>query len=284
MKLPGCKQPRPTPDYFMRLFYITIAICLLAATTIAKSLPRPSFNDQLFEAVYRVVGADGDIATGFFVSCNSDSGNTSILVTARHVLDNIESDSASIYLRKKTNGGDFELFKYTFPVRYQGTPLYTVHPDSTIDIAAARVPLPTGFDARVIGQSLFADSSDFVDYELKAGTSVSYLGYPEGMAMEHSDYALLRRGAIASHPLAPMTPFLIDGIILRGNSGSPVIVDPGTQVVKGKLQSLSPKLIGIVVNVRVTRQAGDKKPEYLHIGRVVPSTRLLELLHLMNCR
>lgn len=260
--------------------FVTV-LGLLISIGEAKTLPKPSFNDQLFEAVYRVVGADGDIATGFFVACDDSSG--SVLVTARHVFDNIESDSASIYLRKKTKDGAFELFAYTFPVRYNGTPLYTVHPDSTIDIAAARVPLPTGFEARVIGQSLLADSADFTDYELKAGTSVEYLGYPEGMAMEHSDYAILRQGTIASHPLEPMTPFLIDGIIFRGNSGSPVLVNPGTQVINGKLTTLPPRLIGLVVNVRVAKDSDPSNPVSLHIGRVVPSTRILQLLQVMGC-
>ena len=251
----------------------------------AKTLPKPDFNDQLFEAVYRVVGADGDIATGFFVTCNSDSTNSSVLITARHVFDNIESDSASIYLRRKNTEDSFELFAYTFPVRDNGAPLFVVHPDSTIDIAALRVPLPAGFDVRVVGLSFLADSADFGKYDIKAGTPISFLGYPNGMAMESSDYALLRRGAIASHPVDPMTPYLIDGLIFRGNSGSPVLVDPGTAVIKGKLMTLPPRVIGLVVNVRVAREGETgAEPMYLHIGRVVPSTRVLELLQMIGCR
>ena len=104
------------------------------------------------------------------------------------------------------------------------------------------------------------------------------------MAMEKSDYPLLRTGAIASHPVEPLTPYLIDGIIFRGNSGSPVIDNPGTQVVNGKLLTLPPKLIGLLVNVRVAQENDSESPIYLHIGRVVPSTRILELLDVMGCR
>lgn len=267
----------------MNRIILSLAVILLASSLTAKTIEKPSFTDQLLQAVYRVVGADGDIATGFFVSCVSNSDTSSMLITARHVLDNIKSDSAMIFLRRQTDSGTFEHYQYTFPVRENGAPLFTVHPDSTVDIAALQLPLPAGFDARVIGQSILATADDFAGYDLKAGTDVNFLGYPEGMANDSSDYSLLRRGAISSHPIAAMKPFLIDGTIRRGNSGGPVYIDPGTSVIRGKLETRPPRLIGVVVNVRIKHEA-DGSVDYLSLGRVVSAPRILELLALLNCK
>lgn len=267
-----------------------MALLVFESGVWAKSLSRP-FAEQVFECVYRVVGADGDIATGFFVSCADSSGDaSSLLVTARHVFDNVDGDTINVYLRKQNERNVYEVFAYPVPIRSGDTSLYISHPDSTVDLAVVAVPLPPGFTVRVANKALLADLSAFNRYEIAPGGPVHYLGYPRGYSSGEGDFPILRTGAAASYPIDPKRLFLIDGVVYEGNSGGLVYVDPPLGFNRqNRLEKPAAMIVG-VLTTSIARRTDDSSSaegdtrEYLNLGGVTSSVRLLELLEIVGCR
>ncbi|MBD3402447.1 hypothetical protein GF420_06105 [candidate division GN15 bacterium] len=257
--------------------------------TAAKTRSTP-FSEQVFEAVYRIVGDDGDVGTCFFVSCPSNTAGSSLLITARHVLDNIDSDTARVYLRKPTDTTDsYEIYSLPIAIRDGGEALYESHADTTIDLAAIRVALPADFEVRVVSRMLLARAVDFVDLDITPGASVSYLGYPRGYSSGEGDFALIRTGHIASHPVDLERMFLVDGTVYEGNSGGLVYFAPRLDFNnQGRLIKESPRVIGVMTtsiarSVRAEDTISVTEREYLNLGGVISSVRLLELLDQLGC-
>lgn len=269
-------------------FIIGVCIALLVFTSSvwAKSLPRP-FAEQVFECVYRVVGADGDIATGFFVTCADSAGSShSVLVTARHVFEQIDGDTVNVYLRKQNDKGSYEVWSYPVHFRANGHDLFTRHPDSTVDLAAIEVPLPAGFTVRVASKALLADAVTFDDYSIVPGTELFFLGYPKGYSSGEGDFPILRSGTVASYPIDLEGMYLIDGAVYEGNSGGLVYVDPPLGFnPKNRLEKQAPIVIGVVTtSIAEHRADSTAVREFLNIGGVISSVRVRELLDAMGCR
>lgn len=276
---------------FLRFFVFVLLHFLLWSPLHAKSVSRP-FSEQVFECVYRIVGADDDIATGFFVDCTDSLGNAaSLLVTARHVLENIDGDTVQVYLRRQTADSSYEVFSYPVPIRTDGQDLFTRHPDSTVDLAALEVPLPSGFAVRVASRMLLADRAAFAKYQIVPGTQVHYLGYPRGYSSGAGDFPILRSGTVASYPVDLNGLYLIDGVVYEGNSGGLVYVDPPLGFNRqNRLEKQAAIVIG-VLTTSIAQRSGDadgegveRAREFLNLGGVISSVRVLELLDAMGCR
>jgi hypothetical protein len=145
-----------------------------------------------------------------------------VLITAAHVLSDMQGDSAVIFLRMKL---DDTWSRVPFPIRIRsnGQPRWTKHPDA--DVAAMYINLPPTVWLPLLSTELLADDAMLAKFELHPGDDLECLGFPLGLQANDAGFPILRSGKIASYPLLPTAvnkTFLYDFRVLRGNSGGPV--------------------------------------------------------------
>lgn len=159
------------------------------------------------------------------------------LVTARHVLGGNES-AISCTLEYKirynaitTNG--LEAKSIDFPI-CNDPRNWAVHPDASVDVAALDVtdlmPQFTDAQMRFCPLSELANPVSLMEIDVDAGDDVFVIGYPLTLRQGRSNLPLIRKGVLATSPRQPLMDgnrplrgFLIDGAIMPGSSGSPVI-------------------------------------------------------------
>ena len=186
------------------------------------------FTTAMIQATSPVASAPGGPAltgTGVLVSDPAPDGTPRVvLVTARHVLQNIGAGPIYLGLRLKNPDGSWRLEWRAEPSTDQGRPLWTQHP--AYDVAVMAVAVPPEVAQAAIPASWFADADTLAREDVEAGDPVEVLGYPAGYAADNSGFPILRLGHLASYPLAPATEatFLVDFPVVSGNSGGPVFI------------------------------------------------------------
>lgn len=160
------------------------------------------------------------------------------LVTARHVLGQNASvigttDAYGLRYNVRT-GDDFVLGRSDFAIQNK-PPNWAVHPDTSVDVAVLDVTTwyaaQQGMFARFCPLSELANAVSLAAADCDAGDDVYVLGYPLTLWQGVSNLPIVRKGVLATSPRRPLakvdgTPlrgFLVDGAILPGSSGSPVI-------------------------------------------------------------
>lgn len=253
---------------------------------------RKHFSEALTEAVFLIHGLDGSYATVFIVSCSSDSSfGYPTLITARHVLDGMKSDSAVIDFRKYIGDGNYNIIPDTIAIRKNGVRRYIVHPDSTIDIAGMFIEIPP----EVIGEfspfhrSLIASEDDFRTLWIHPSDKVFFLGYPLLRSSPKGQFPIHRSGHIASYPISPTSdnPYIhIDATVFEGNSGSPVYFPYNPISWNRKLELAEGRILGVLSSYRYA----DAKRKIdtilqrhdLRLGVMVNSVYILDILDSLN--
>lgn len=184
------------------------------------------------------------------------------LVTARHVLGANASDiecTVSFWLRyNASRGAGLELARREFMVE-NSPPNWHCHPDPNVDVAALDVTswLTEAADAHVrfCPMSELANPVGLLDIDCDAGDDAFVLGYPLRLRQGRSNLPIIRRGVLATSPRRPLEDskgiplrgFLVDGAIMPGSSGSPV-VSASTRFYPGDLAATAhrPLALGVV--------------------------------------
>ncbi|MCX7840103.1 MAG: serine protease, partial [Anaerolineae bacterium] len=171
------------------------------------------------------------------------------LVTNRHVLLGLDN----AYLRCNPQA-DKPAREFHLTLFDGDKPLWFVHPDNDIDIAA----IPINFD-------LLAESGMQVAYfqadqhsatiemmnalGVTEGDFAYVLGFPMGWVGQYRNAVIVRGGALARVRDALTRTskiFLVDAFVFPGNSGGPVVLKPEAIAIEGTKPQLVPYLIGIV--------------------------------------
>ncbi|MBU8933966.1 MAG: serine protease [candidate division Zixibacteria bacterium] len=278
-----------------RILLLLVGFVLLsimgAKASADDAFDSPAFyTEHVVRCTYRIQGFDGHYGTGLFIGCPVDSlRRIPAIVTARHVFDSIRSDSVQIFLRRYTGTGLVEVHPWTIQIRKDSIPLYHVHPDSNIDLAGMRFPLPKDprLDPKIMSKSMFVSDSALADAELHTGDEVYFIGYPWGFASTQGDFPLVRSGIIASYPILPFRSnpvYYIDGPVKKGNSGGPVLL---AQRSEGK--TLPGFIVGIVSNSQGQKEIVQSRDEVvikthdLGIAGVVNSGYILDFFDILDC-
>ena len=169
------------------------------------------------------------VGTAFILlqpNTNDLSQGFPVLITAAHVFSEMPSSNATIFLRVKEGDG-YKKRPFDFPIRANGTNLWTRHPKA--DVAVMRINLPSDADIQQVFPStlMLADDKFLTDRKIHPGDEVRILGYPYGFEANDAGFPVLRSGRIASFPLTPTSKvqtFLLDFQVFRGNSGGPVYI------------------------------------------------------------
>ena len=192
---------------------------------IASTVSADDFNTALMRATFKIAGPDS-LGTAFLVGRPVGDGTQAaiVMVTAAHVLKEIKSQDAVLFLRKKLADG-YEKVPFAVHIRNGEQPLWVEHPKA--DVAVMYIRIPTGVDIQLLSTSYLASDEDLVKYEVHPGDVLTCLGYPYGGEANIAGFPILRSGQIASYPITPTSrfpTFLYDVRILRGNSGGPVFL------------------------------------------------------------
>jgi S1-C subfamily serine protease len=204
------------------------------------------------------IGADNDRderqwdASAFFYGYRRAEGYNPMLVTNRHVFEEIASGIAWIRV-------DADIGEPARPFRFvltqaDGSPRWFSHPDPTIDVAVAPIDIESmhGAGGRPMffqGDQQARRTKEMTELGVSEGDFVYLLGFPMGLVGEQRNFVIARSGTIAriqdvldGHA----NYFLLDASVFHGNSGGPVILKPEAMAIGGTRSSNVPYLIGIV--------------------------------------
>ncbi|MAU16456.1 MAG: hypothetical protein CMH46_13070 [Muricauda sp.] len=170
-------------------------------------------------------------ATGFFYEFE----NKTYLITNRHVLEySFNSKDPKIYLKLHTDKNNLSKLK-TVEVPLLENSQLTWFSFSDADVAA--IPIPENLTQGAIVNYFSKKNFPPKDIQLEIGSELIALGYPRGFT-DNINMTPIAKTCIISTPLN--TPFenkpffIMDGNLMPGMSGSPIILRPSsTHNVKG---------------------------------------------------
>jgi hypothetical protein len=256
---------------------------------VPESKPVTEINTILMESTFMLSGpaatpGQQTIGTCFVMfrqrSADSNQGRY-VLITARHVLDDIVGDSATVGIRKRNSAGIVEKASMPLPIRRNGVALYTVHPSE--DVAAIDVALPNDSIIVQMGGSItnilwLANDAFLKQIEIHPGDELFCLGYPLGLQSSDAGYPVLRSGKIASYPIVPLKEskkILFDFLVFPGNSGGPVYFSYSNRMYNDtfNMGTTHQKIFGLVVQKANPVSAIDPL-----IGIIIPSVYIKETI------
>lgn len=232
--------------------YIIILFLLLTGTVYAQE--NYDLSTALMRATFKLEGpcfTGTSTGTCFIIgkpSKNIPNFSFYVLVTAAHVLKDIQSDTAILNLRKKVNDS-YSKVLYPIKIRSDGKPLWKEHPNA--DIAVMYVNLKD-IDISLVTANLLAKDEDLKKLEVRPGDELFVLGFPLGSEANDAGFPILRSGIIANYPILPTKAtktMLIDFEVFKGNSGGPVFLISQNRYYEGSLHmsEINRYIIGLVM-------------------------------------
>ncbi len=195
----------------------------------AQPKPETELNTVMMESTFKIEGRGTQnqpvIGTVFLMGRpfpNDPTKGRYVLITAAHVLDDMQGDTAVIHLRKKADGETWSPSPQPLQIRAHGQPLWLKYPDA--DVAVMYIEIPPAVRIPLLSTDLLADDATLAKFEIHPGDTLQCLGYPLGIQANEAGFPILRSGKIASYPLLPTEStktFLLDFNVFQGNSGSP---------------------------------------------------------------
>ena len=168
--------------------------------------------------------------TGFFFNLNTKKGIIPLIVTNKHVIQNMD-DATFILTRSSAEG----MPEYTKHLRVDITGLqnkWIFHPNPDIDLCVfpfnpifeaykrnGIIPSYMPLDDTLIPTNSQSDSFDAVE-------DILMVGYPNGLWDHVNNMPLVRRGSSATHyklNFNNKSEFIIDSACFPGSSGSPIL-------------------------------------------------------------
>jgi len=271
----------------MRKIFFLLILLFPIATNAQEDF---ELNTILMNSTFRIQGS-GKTGTVFIIGRPSIKDTAKafyVLVTANHVLNDIKTDTAMLFLRKKINKSYIKI-PFNLKIRNNGIPLWIKHPET--DVAAMYVALPKDNNIPLLPTSFLADDSLITKYEIHPGDELLCLGFPYGAEANEAGFPILRSGKIASYPITPtkeVKSFLYDFQIFGGNSGGPVYFIGYNRIISGKVQFGEVRfIIGLVSEELVIEEQVKSideislKKHPLSLANVIPAIFIRETINLL---
>lgn len=226
-------------------------------------------NTVLMESTFKIEGRDAAgqpiLGTAFIMGrlfqkppADQPTRAGYVLITAAHVLAEMQGDTAILHFREKTGTETWARVLRPVQIRKNSQPLWVSPPAA--DVAAMYVSLPAGNSVPLISTDVLADDKMLAEFEIHPGDTLECLGYPLGQEANDAGFPILRSGKIASYPLLPTErtkTFLFDFHVFKGNSGGPVyFVDSNRSTIKHGTQmgQTIHMILGLVSGERLVTQ------------------------------
>lgn len=268
--------------------------------------------DEWIYATVPIQNQWGNHGTGFLVYRSMDVKEGRVyLVTNKHVLhkDPIQRQAAThinIRFNTKEPDGSLGTIDGNIPLDLaDGGKRYREHYDIDTDVLALDVTDVMAKNPRIkkkwVGYDMFADEDKRDELDISVGEEVVTIGYPLGLTQGDTNFPLVRQGIISTRIGYPvrdqvenpdgtlrdrtMRAFLIDGGIIPGSSGSPVVLKPVIgRHVKGNIMlgTAPPVLLGIVAETKYAPIHTDKGsiPGFAGLGLVFDVETIRETIEL----
>lgn len=239
-------------------------------------------SEMWVQATVAIENEWAEKGTGFLVSRELENGRRRIfVVTNKHVINddpNQRSETSLVHLGVNVEKeGQIVGEQITLSLQFAdtGLPLWREHPDQDVDVFAfdITVLVKRRKDLRLmhVPYWAFADVKVVKEEQITAGDEIVVVGYPKGIRQGRTNYPLVRQGMLATrieeelHEDVTDTSgsvvgtrilrgFLIDGAMIPGSSGSPVILKPvvrvqGTEAIE-TIERVPAVLLGIIAETR----------------------------------
>lgn len=253
----------------------------------------------------------GERGTGFLISRGVDEHHSKVfLITNKHILgrdreQRLAVERLKIYMNMKLGNGKVAGVPDEYPMYAYGERLWRGHPEEDVDVLAIDLTYLFELRPKVSYKTgtydWIADKPLLEENQISAGDEVIVLGYPNGVQQGITVYPLVRQGIIASQigdylredygdagdasqEALERRGFLIDGAIIPGSSGSPVILKPGpNRYLDGQYrigEPTMPYLLGIVSETRYVPRddKGNYWEEYTGLGFVEDGETISEAI------
>jgi hypothetical protein len=261
------------PRICLVIFVLLMLVC--GSFTSATEL-----NTEMMKATVRV-GGPNSRGTGFvlkLVLSDSPAISSWLLVTARHVLDSITGDYATVYLHTQLPDSTYIQEPLYVRIRNGASRRYLCHPDDSVDVAILPLDIPSKSAWEGLYDDWLLGDSAFDALALHPGDEVFSLGYPRWVGSP-GGFAILRAARISSYPLVPIRKakrFYLDMQVYKGCSGGPVYMQRigGTDGSAWDMEREYTGIIGLISGEVVVAQ--DSSP--LMVAIVQPSCYIRDIL------
>jgi hypothetical protein len=197
----------------------------------------PAMTDCVCFVYAEIDGKARPVGTAFFMAMPiADKGDAIVVVTALHVIANIEQRNGKVLLRVNTKDGKV----FTLPIAISSW----VKPDQSdefVDVCFApwQVPWEGPFAFQYFSAKIAATADVMEQRQLGVGNEVAFAGLFVNHYGQKRNEPIVRFGTIAAIPREPVSTtyssgteieveaYLIESRSVGGLSGSPVFVDPG---------------------------------------------------------
>ncbi|MFV1967226.1 MAG: hypothetical protein ACC628_17495 [Pirellulaceae bacterium] len=155
-------------------------------------------------------------------------------MTAGHVLEKMKGEEGRLILRKKQEDGTFVRHEVKIAIRTSDAPLWVKHPD--VDVAVLPLELPDSSLIQAIPLKFLVSAEAIAEGLCESGDELRILSYPAQVEANGAGFPIVRRGTVASFPMAPVPAhrtFLIDFNTFAGDSGGPVVL-PASRAAGGQ--------------------------------------------------
>ncbi|MGV3532317.1 MAG: trypsin-like serine peptidase [Chthoniobacteraceae bacterium] len=214
-------------------------------------------------------------ATGFVIARRdprAPGGLVPVVFTSAHVLASMEK--GPLYIAIRVPGADDEPDVAVLELQTQGSkaPQFVRHPQ--FDIGAFELKIPAEV-ADLVQLPSFIEERELARQRvrLRAGTDVSFLGFPDVLPGTTGAFPVLRSGKVASYPTGAskgQRRFLINADVYPGDSGAPVFISR---------RGNRPELVGIIVE-----RIGKDRRSFAHLAVAIDSIAIHETLRLLDQR
>lgn len=202
---------------------------LLATSSHSISLFAAESIEDVLSATFRVTDKNTS-GTCFLVRVGDKEDSTPsriVLVTAAHGFQQISGEACWIILREKRDDDTYVRREHRLSLRDGDKPRWKKHPDA--DIAVMPIDLPPGVEVTPFHLEQLATERDVAQRRVRVAQEAWIPGYPAQLEASPAGWPVLRRGSLASYPLAPVSAnktMLINASSFGGDSGAPVVVFP----------------------------------------------------------
>lgn len=237
------------------------AEAVFAAAGLAN--PRRDAAAAIIDATVQIDQPSGEglrtVATAFLVNApRPDGAPRTVLVTARHVLEQMPERSARIGWRVQQADGGWRFTPQPLEIRGAALePLWSAPPDR--DVAVMEITAPEAFARAAIPLGWLAGAEDFDAMGVAAGDELFALGFPRGLSSNRAGFPILRAGRVASWPLTPVRTyptFLLDFHVFPGDSGGPVFWTAAVRRTRSDDAPDHPVVVGVVIREVIAQDQG----------------------------
>jgi len=254
-----------------------------------------------------------EVGTGFLISKPDLPGGKIgrvFLVTNKHVLNRKPSlrNSATqviLDLNVRDASNNIKAKSLVFHTGIDDKKTYNEHPSADVDVLVFEITELLITNPEIAYQALpielIATKEVIQIQDIKIGEEVVVVGYPIGLKHRDTNFPLVRRGIISTNIGEPLEDyvkdkgkirkrtirgFFIDGAVIPGSSGSPVIVNPLTLRFIGERMAVQSNnlLLGIIAETFYAPIKLPRKQTYgfAGIGLAFDGETILETIDLFG--